>query len=232
MAVPTAEVVESLQAALQEAQGEIAELKAQLDWFKQQLFGSKSERRLIAPAEQQPLEFDGEVKPPSTEALPTETITYQRRKAKVRPEDCATESGLRFNDDMPVEVIEVPAPQLQGPEADDYEIIDFKITHRLAQRPASYVILEYQQPVVRHKSAATLVTVTAPNPLWEGSVADVSVVAGILVDKFAYHRVLRMQKPIQGRSNALPKMREGPSESACRSRLQTTASCWRKERWW
>lgn len=191
--VPTVELVESLQAALQEAQGEIAQLKAQLDWFKQQLFGTKSERRLIVSSDQQPLEFGEEAKLPPIGNLPTETVTYQRRKAKARPEDCATDAGLRFNDSMPVEVIEVPVPQLQEPDGDDYEIIDFQITHRLAQRPASYVILEYRQPVVRHQSAATLITVTAPNPLWEGSVADVSVIAGILVDKFAYHQPLYRQ---------------------------------------
>jgi len=191
-AVSSSATVESLQAALQEAQAEIAQLKSQLDWFKQQLFGPQSERRLRVSPDQQFLEF-GEGGSPPVADLPTETITYQRRKAKVRPEDCATDAGLRFNDEMPVEVIEVPAPQLQGPEADDYEIIDFKITRRLAQRPGSYVILEYRQPVVRHKSAATLTTVTAPNPLWEGSVADVSVIAGILVDKFAYHQPLYRQ---------------------------------------
>ncbi len=192
-AVSPSATVESLQAALQEAQAEIAELKAQLDWFKRQLFGTKSERRIMVSPDQHALPFGEGETPPPVDALPTETVTYQRRKAKVRPEGCVHDSGLRFDDSVPVEVIEVPAPQLEGPEADDYEIIDFKITHRLAQRPASYVILEYRQPVVRHKSAATLMTVAAPNPLWEGSVADVSVIAGILVDKFAYHQPLYRQ---------------------------------------
>jgi transposase len=34
-------------------------------------------------------------------------------------------------------------PELNGPDADKYEQIDTKITRRLAQRPGSYVVLEY-----------------------------------------------------------------------------------------
>ena len=64
----------------------------------------------------------GDVERPS-EPPPTEKVTYTRRKGKQRSEDCVTESGLRFDERVPVEVIELSAPQLQGPEADQYEII-------------------------------------------------------------------------------------------------------------
>ncbi|MGI9278136.1 MAG: IS66 family transposase [Endozoicomonas sp.] len=48
----------------------------------------------------------------------------------------------------------LPAPELQGEDADQYEVIDHKYTHRLAQRPGSHVILKYQRDVVRHKPIA------------------------------------------------------------------------------
>jgi RNA-directed DNA polymerase len=35
-----------------------------------------------------------------------------------------------------------------------------------------------------------------------------------------------------GECGAAREMRIGPSKPACRSRLQTTSSCWRQERWW
>jgi retron-type reverse transcriptase len=35
-----------------------------------------------------------------------------------------------------------------------------------------------------------------------------------------------------GKCDVAQKMRVGPSKPACRSRLQTTSSCWRQERWW
>ena len=55
----------------------------------------------------------------------TETITYERRK-KQRPEDSVTDQELRFNDSVPVGVIHMPAPEMQGEDADWYEIIDHK----------------------------------------------------------------------------------------------------------
>ena len=45
-------VIHSLQAALEAAQTEIAALKQQLDWFKRQLFGRKSEKRIIEHPDQ------------------------------------------------------------------------------------------------------------------------------------------------------------------------------------
>ena len=129
----------------------------------------------------------------SNPTQPTEEITYRRRKHKQRNEGDVTDSGLRFGPDVPVEVIELSAPQLQGPEADQYEVIDHKISRRLAQRPGSYVVLEYRRPVLRHKPSAHLLEVPAPSAVFEGSLADVSLLAGLLVDKFCYHLPLYRQ---------------------------------------
>jgi transposase len=168
-------------------------LKQQLDWFKRQLFGRKSEKRLLDNPDQLDLNtLLGDVERPS-EPPPTEKITYTRRKGKQRSEDCVTDSGLRFDERVPVETIELSAPQLQGPEADQYEIIDHKITRKLAQRPGSYVVLEYRRPVLKHKPSATLMEVPAPSAVFDNSLADVSFLAGLLVDKFAYHLPLYRQ---------------------------------------
>ena len=134
----------------------------------------------------------GDVERPS-EPPPTEKITYTRRKGKQRSEDCVTESGLRFDERVPVEVIELSAPQLQGPEADQYEIIDHKVTRKLTQRPGSFVVLEDRRPVLKHKPTATLMEVPAPSAVFDNSLADVSLLAGLLVDKFCYHLPLYRQ---------------------------------------
>lgn len=168
-------------------------LKQQLQWLQRQVFGRKSEKRLIEHPDQLGLAaLLGEPSESETPA-PTEEITYTRRKTKQRDEDCVTERGLRFSDAVPIEVIELSAPQLLGPEADQYEVIDTKITRRLAQRPGSYVVLEYRRPVIRHKGAATLLEVPAPSAVFEGSLADVSLLAGLLIDKFCYHLPLYRQ---------------------------------------
>ena len=63
-------------------------------------------------------------------------------------------------------------------------------TYRLAQRPGSYVILEYTRPVYKLLDDLRIATTPAPANVLEHSVADVSFLAGMLVDKFGYHRVL------------------------------------------
>ena len=168
-------------------------LRRQLDWFHRQLFGRKSEKRLIENPNQLGLAEVLDEVPGDTPAPATEDITYTRRKGKQRGDDCVTDAGLRFDDRVPLEIIELSVPQLQGADADRYEIIDHKITRRLAQRPGSYVVLEYRRPVIRAKDSATLMEVPAPSAVFEGSLADVSLLAGLLVDKFCYHLPLYRQ---------------------------------------
>jgi transposase len=186
---PSAEALMAENATLRE---QVQSLQTQLNWLKNQLFGQKSEKRLAVENPHQGSLFDS----PSTpvpEDQPTEQISYTRRTTKRRGDDCVTDQGLRFDDSVPVEVIEVPAPELDGPEAEQYEIIDHKVTRRLAQRPGSYVVLEYRRPVLKHRPSQSLVTGAAPTGVFDGSLADVSLLAGILVDKFCYHLPLYRQ---------------------------------------
>ncbi len=188
-----AAVLRALQEENVTLQEENAALRRQLEWFKRQLFGRKSEKRIVESPEQLGLgALLGET-PAAQAPAPTEKITYTRRKPKRRNEDDVSDAGLRFGPDVPVEVIELPAPQLEGPQADQYEVIDTKISRRLAQRPGSYVVLEYHRPVLRHKPSRQLMEVPAPSAVFEGSLADVSLLAGLLVDKFVYHLPLYRQ---------------------------------------
>ena len=182
---------ERLTARVAELEQRNRELTRQLEWFRRQLFGAKSERRLVEENPHQPLLAGfGE---PSTQSAPVamQTVTYERRAGKTRSQACVTEQGLRFDASVPVEIIPIAVPEAMRGE--DYEIIAEKVTHRLAQRPGSYVVLKYVRPVVKRKTDAVLLNVPAPDALWEGSVADVSVVAGVLVDKFAFHLPLYRQ---------------------------------------
>ena len=182
-------------------EAQVDSLSQQLEWFKRQLFGRKSEKRLVLDTAHQPL-LDGllDTEPDAAASAPSETVTYERRKGKQRDEDCVTDEGLRFDESVPVHTIELSAPQLQGPDAADYEIIAYKTTRRLAQRPASYVVLEYIRPVIKRKSTSALMTVPAPSALWEGTIADVSVVAGLIEDKCVYYLPLYRQHQRMARS--------------------------------
>jgi transposase len=174
-----------------ELKAALAQVTQQLEWFKRQLFGRKSERHLPVDPSQGNLLADLAPAPPVGEA-PSETVTYTRRKPKDRG-NAVLDSGLRFDETVPVQVIEQPAPELQGPEADAFEIIGEKITHRLAQRPGAYVILEYHRPVLKRHGTEQLSTTPAPPNVLDRSVADVSFLAGMLIDKFLYHLPLYRQ---------------------------------------
>jgi len=50
-------------------------------------------------------------------------------------------------------------------------------------------VLEYIRPVVKRKADAWVFNVPAPPTLWPGTLADVSWVAGLIVDKLVYHPV-------------------------------------------
>ena len=173
-------------------QAQVQTLQTQLDWFKRQLFGAKSEKRLeIDPAMQADLlaalgeDLPAPVKPE------TEKITYERRK--LRSDKTVTDTGLRFDDSVPVKTIVLSSPELANVSEDEQVLITEKITYRLAQRPGSYVVLKYVRPVIKRKETDELVTPPAPVNVLDKSIADVSFLAGMLVDKFMYHLPLYRQ---------------------------------------
>jgi transposase len=178
--------VAALLASHQQLAARVDDLTRHLEWFKQQLFGSKSERRLVDPDGRQ-LSL-GEWKQedsPGTEI----TVAEHRRRSSKRRDDTADESGLRFEDSVPVEEIRIPDPALDN----EHEIISEKVTYRLAQRPASYVLLKYVRPVVKRKADGMLSCPAAPASVLGKSIADVSLLACLAIDKFVYHLPLYRQ---------------------------------------
>lgn len=185
--VASNEALEQQNTALRER---VEELLRQVEFFKRQLFGAKSEKRLIEDPAQTGLLF-GEL-PKSEAPAVTEEIRYTRRKTKDRTA-AVTDSGLRFGEDVPVETIEVSAPEIEAIPPEHREVIGEEIGHRLAQRPGSFVVLKYVRAVVKDKRTGKLHTAPAPANVLEKSVADVSFLAGMLVDKFCFHLPLYRQ---------------------------------------
>ncbi len=169
-----------------------ANLKQQLEWFKRQLFGEKSEKRLdIDPAIQSSLFAGFGVEAPPPKTPDTETITYQRRK-KTR-DGAVNDSGLRFGEDVPREIFVLKDPEMEALPDHLREVIGEKVSHRLAQRPGSYLVLEYRRLVYKRLEDDKIVTTQAPANVLEKSATDVSLLAGMLIDKFAYHLPLYRQ---------------------------------------
>jgi len=182
-----------LSADLASLSADYTTLKQQLDWFKRQLFGSKSEKRLdIDPAIQGNLLSSlGVSEPLPPKDPPTETVTYQRRKKN--RDGAVNDTGLRFSDEVPQEVIAVTDPEMEAIPEDQRVLIGEKVTYRLAQRPGSYVILAYTRPVYKVLENQQILTTPAPMNVLDKSIVDVSFLAGMLVDKFCYHLPLYRQ---------------------------------------
>jgi transposase len=164
---------------------EIAELRRQLDWFKRQLFGSKSERR--------PIERDGRQlnlgEWVQDDAVDAEvTVGEHRRRVRREPREAPDADQLRFSEDVPVEEVRIDPPDL----SDEDEVVSEKVTYRLAQKPASYVVLKTVRPVVKRQDG-TLVSAPAPTGVLGKSVADVSLLACMAIEKFVYHLPLYRQ---------------------------------------
>ena len=192
-AVDAPEQSADLSAEVMSLREENQQLKDRIAWFERQVFGRKSEKRIIDTPEQGSLLSEPTETPPEPE-VKTQVPGYERGKGKKqRQEACATDSGLRFGDDVPVVVIPVVPPELSGSEADQYEVIDTKASFKLAQRSASYVVLRYDIPILKHKSNQALTTTAMPDQVLERSIADVSLLAGMLVDKFQFHLPLHRQ---------------------------------------
>jgi len=173
---------------------QISVLQQQVDWFKRQMFGQKSEKQLIDQSHQPLLNGLADAPlPASTQEVGAEVKAHKRKSKKQLTGEEVNDTGLRFDDTVPQKVIELSAPELSGDNADQYEIIDYKETTRLAQQPGSYTVLIYRRPVVRHKQQQTVTHSPAPSNVLEGCYADVSLIAGLMVDKAVYHLPLYRQ---------------------------------------
>src|SRR5665213_3431519 len=118
---------------------QIDALKHQLEWFKRQVFGQKSER--FAPQPDPSQMHLGEVfSVPSV--LPESRKTVPAHTRRVPKTDLAnTGDAVPFFDEsrVPVETITVISTEMKQLRPDQFEVIGEKVSYRLAQRPGSTV---------------------------------------------------------------------------------------------
>ena len=182
------ELIQSLTATIES-------LQHRIEWFERNLFGTKSERLRVLESAQQ-LSLGDVLASPEGEAPAHERqIAGYTRRTAARDAAAEEAESVPFFDEsrVPVETIALKPPELEGAEAGAFEVIGQKVTHRLAQRPGSYVILKYVRPVLKRRATQTIHCAPAPAGVIEGSRADVSFLAGLLVDKFAWHLPLYRQ---------------------------------------
>jgi len=82
--------------------------------------------------------------PQAASTVPAQT----RRKSNRDLADEGCDAPLFDAALVPVQTIEVPNPDAQGLAPEQYEVVGEKVSHRLAQRPGSFVVLKYVRPVL------------------------------------------------------------------------------------
>ena len=176
---------------------EVLNLKEQLDWFKRQVFGKRSEKVIENHTDQLTL-FNLETKeePPVSQQKISEHLR-QNRKNK-------DSNKISFPNDLPVErtVIDLKESEKVCSETNKPLVkIGEEISQKLAKKPACFYIKEIVRPKYASPKHAqeTIITAPLPDTLFSRCKADESLLADILVKKFADHIPLFRQSEILSR---------------------------------
>jgi len=166
----------------------IKRLETHIAWLRKQLFGKKSEKIIATNngSKQLPL-FEDEYIPEDTP--PEKTVTVKEYEKKCRKK--ATEVSGRLQYDDSVEVIEevIEPEEIKGLSEDKYEVIGEEVTEVVAQVRGYYRIKRYIRKKYKIKDTKQIVKAALPTDVTvlERSIADVSLLSGLVIDKFRYH---------------------------------------------
>lgn len=166
-------------------QARIADLQAQLEWCKRQIFGQKSERVIDLPGEF-PLLPGLDFADRAPVETPVTVPSHQRRKTS-RKGQC----GVELPDDLErVEVI-IEVPEAERTLADGTVLLPIGEDRsvKLAFREREYYALETVRIKYAHPRDAQFGVLQEPMPpcIIEGSKFDASFMAHLVVEKFVYH---------------------------------------------
>ena len=181
-------------------EGELTVAREQLAWLKKQVFGAKSER-IVADLSQQPLLAGLDLGEPKVFEPKQEEINYRRAKpSKNRGADT-----ISYPDDLEVKRVEVdlPSDQKTCPETGLPLVrIGSEVTRKLGRTPESFFVVEYVRFKYASKTRPELgvLTPALPDAIIPRCPADESLLASVLVSKFADHLPLNRQTEIFARS--------------------------------
>lgn len=191
----------TLKTSLQNLEKSFQILKEQLEWFKRQIFGKKSERFISNEEQPELLGFECPVDEPPTKK--------RRIDAHDRLESPRTgKDKIDLPDDLPKETIILDLPEEEKickETGEPLVKIGEEITRRLAFRPGSYFIKEFIRPKYASKASSESGVASAelPPTLLNRCFADDSLLADILVKKFGDHLPLYRQSEMFARENIL-----------------------------
>ncbi len=186
---------EKLQKEIVSLREQLAFANEQLAWFTKQIFGKRSEK-IIAPREEELL-LPGFIFPEIPKSEAKEIAAHKRIVRKQHS------SKLTFPDNLPIEriIIDLKPEEKISETGKPLVKIGEDVCQKLAHKPGSYFIKE----IIRPKYATsidgekTIVSADLPESLLPASKADDSLLADILVKKFADHLPLYRQSEIMAR---------------------------------
>jgi transposase len=166
---------------------EVTLLHEQLEWFKRQIFGKRSER-VINKSNEHQLMFEGFENLQNKKEENKKTVAaHTRRKPNRNGQD-----AISIPDDIPVKstFLDIPEEKKICQETGEPLVqIGVETSHKLAHEPGSYYIKEIVRPKYAHpkKEEAGIVAADLPDSLLPKCRADESLLAEIVTKKFADH---------------------------------------------
>lgn len=173
-------------------------LEEQLDWFRRQIFGQKSEKA-VADINEEQLLLEGFEKLKTEEAEALSVGNYKRKKNKRKGQD-----AIQIPENLPVEttVIDIPEEEKVCQETGKPLVkIGEEVSHKLAHKPGSFYIKEIIRPKYAFPKGSEegIRCAELPDTILPRCRADESLLAEILVRKFADHAPLYRTEEIFAR---------------------------------
>ena len=178
-------------------QEEIAHLRAQIAWLKQQLFGPGKSEKLDRA---QLLLRLGELEKLAAPARPVETITYERAKGPAESRSLPEENFAHLPVKETVEIV----PEAVRAEPSLYEKIGEERTFEVDLVPPQLFKREIVRPKFRHcldRNRAPLLA-PAPQRVVVGGFASAGLIAWALTAKYCDHLPLYRQEKMLARWGA------------------------------
>ena len=170
---------------------QISKLKEQLAWFRQQIFGQKSERFIDMPGENPilpGLEFSDEAVAEENTEGDKQHVEYDRNPKNRKKGSCT----LVLPDDLPVKetVKDIPEDERIDPKTGENLVeIGRDTVDKLASSPGSCYIKRtvYVKYAVKNNPLSGIVQMSCEDSILTGSKFDESFMAEIVTEKLAYH---------------------------------------------
>ncbi len=188
-------IIAALQDKLTEEVAKNSALRDQLARYERQQHGRRSEKRRNAGAASEGGASDGAATPDAGEDEPEAEKKSQggvtgRRKDR---DGSVNDTGLRFGPEATVIDIDVMPPEIEGLAADEFETVSERVCCKLASVPIRHVVLRCHYKKAKIMSSGALVCAPAVEGVFKNSCADVTFIAGMPGDRFAWHLPLYRQ---------------------------------------